>query len=175
MLRKVLLPTILLVLAYGFRVSPNFKVIAAGIAIFLFGMRALQEGFRAVTGGTLEQLLRLTTSTTGKSVLFGIVSTTLMQSSSLVAVITISFLSAGLITLAAGIGIIFGDQPGHNDRCLADCRFRSQGQYRCLRHADVGPRGNPDIPVGERVKGRRLHPGGTGICVSRHPLHERGV
>ncbi|MET0003456.1 MAG: hypothetical protein ABW087_07495 [Candidatus Thiodiazotropha sp.] len=29
-----------------------------------------------------------------------------MQSSSLVSVITISFLSAGLITLAAGIGII---------------------------------------------------------------------
>jgi phosphate:Na+ symporter len=45
-------------------------------------------------------------------VLFGIVSTTLMQSSSLVSVIAISFLSAGLITLAAGIGIIFGANLG---------------------------------------------------------------
>ncbi len=44
--------------------------------------------------------------------LFGIVSTTLMQSSSLVSVITISFLSAGLITLTAGIGIIFGANLG---------------------------------------------------------------
>ena len=35
MLRRILLPTILLVLAYGFWVSPNFKTIAAGIAIFL--------------------------------------------------------------------------------------------------------------------------------------------
>jgi len=112
MLRKIILPTILLVLAYGFWVSPNFKVIAAGIAIFLFGMLSLEEGFRAFTGGILERLLRRTTSTTGKSLLFGIVSTTLMQSSSLVSVIAISFLSAGLITLAAGIGIIFGANLG---------------------------------------------------------------
>ncbi len=112
MLRKILLPTILLVLAYGFWVSPNLKAIAAGIAIFLFGMLSLEEGFRAFTGGGLERLLRRTTGTTGKSVLFGIVSTSLMQSSSLVSVITISFLSAGLITLAAGIGIIFGANLG---------------------------------------------------------------
>ena len=71
-------------------------------------MLSLEEGFRAFTGGTLERLLRRTTSSTWKSVVFGIVSTTVMQSSSLVSVITISFLSAGLITLGAGIGIIFG-------------------------------------------------------------------
>ncbi len=112
MLRKIVLPTILLVLAYGFWVSPNFKTIAAGIAIFLFGMLCLEEGFQAFTGGTLERLLRRTTASTGRSLLFGIVSTTLMQSSSLVSVITISFLSAGLITLAAGIGIIFGANLG---------------------------------------------------------------
>jgi phosphate:Na+ symporter len=112
LLKKILLPTILLVLAYGFWVSPNFKTIAAGIAIFLFGMLSLEQGFQSFTGGTLERLLRRTTSSTTKSVLFGVVSTTLMQSSSLVSVITISFLSAGLITLAAGIGIIFGANLG---------------------------------------------------------------
>ncbi len=112
MLRKIFLPTILLVLAYGFWLSPNVKMIAAGVAIFLFGMLSLEEGFRAFTGGSLERMLRRTTSSTGKSVLFGIVSTTLMQSSSLVSVIAISFLSAGLITLAAGIGIIFGANLG---------------------------------------------------------------
>ncbi len=112
MLKKILLPTILLVLAYGFWVSPNFKAIAAGVAIFLFGMLSLEEGFRAFTGGALDRILKRTTSSTGKSLLFGIVSTSLMQSSSLVSVITISFLSAGLITLTAGIGIIFGANLG---------------------------------------------------------------
>ncbi len=112
MLRKILLPTILLILALGFWVSPDFKTISAGVAIFLFGMLSLEEGFRAFTGGALEQLLRRTTCSTFHSLGFGIVSTTIMQSSSLVSVITISFLSAGLITLAAGIGIIFGANLG---------------------------------------------------------------
>lgn len=112
MLRKILLPTILLILGWGFWVSPDFKTISAGVAIFLFGMLSLEEGFRAFTGGALERLLRRSTSSTFHSLGFGIVTTTLMQSSSLVSVITISFLSAGLITLTAGIGIIFGANLG---------------------------------------------------------------
>ncbi len=112
MLRKIFLPTILAILTYGFWISPNFKEISAGVAIFLFGMLSLEEGFKAFTGGLLERLLRKTTDNLWKSLSFGIVSTTLMQSSSLVSVITISFLSAGLITLAAGIGIIFGANLG---------------------------------------------------------------
>ena len=106
------MPTILLILAYGFWLSPNFKEISAGVAVFLFGMLFLEEGFKAFTGGLLERLLRKTTDNIWKSLSFGVVSTTLMQSSSLVSVITISFLGAGLITLAAGVGIIFGANLG---------------------------------------------------------------
>ncbi|HHH37971.1 MAG TPA: Na/Pi cotransporter family protein [Sedimenticola sp.] len=112
MLRKIFLPTILAILAYGFWVSPNFKEISAGVAIFLFGMLSLEEGFKAFTGGLLERLLKKTTDSLWKSLSFGVVTTSLMQSSSLVSVITISFLSAGLIGLAAGIGIIFGANLG---------------------------------------------------------------
>lgn len=112
MLKRILLPSILLILAYGFWISPEFKTIAAGVAVFLFGMLALEEGFRSFTGGVLEQLLRKTTDRFWKSLVFGIVATTLMQSSSLVSVITISFLSAGLLGLGAGIGIIFGANLG---------------------------------------------------------------
>jgi len=112
MMRKIVLPTILFLLAYGFWVSPNFKEIAAGVSIFLFGMLFLEEGFKAFTGGLLERLLKKTTDSTWKALSFGVVSTTIMQSSSLVSVITISFLGAGLIGLAAGIGIIFGANLG---------------------------------------------------------------
>ncbi|MCI5189106.1 MAG: Na/Pi cotransporter family protein [Candidatus Electrothrix sp. AS4_5] len=112
MLRKVLLPSILLMLAYGFWISSDFKEIAAGVAIFLFGMLSLEEGFKAFTGGALERILRRTTDKLWKSLSFGIVSTSIMQSSSLVSVLTISFLSAGLISLADGIGIIFGANLG---------------------------------------------------------------
>ena len=112
MIKKILLPTIFLLLAYGFWLSPDFKEITAGVAIFLFGMLALEEGFKAFTGGVLEKILRSTTDKLWKSISFGVVTTTLMQSSSLVSVITISFLSAELITLAAGIGIVFGANLG---------------------------------------------------------------
>jgi len=112
MLKKILLPSILFILGYGFWVSPDFKEIAAGVSIFLFGMLFLEEGFKAFTGGVLEKLLQKTTNKTWKSLLFGVVSTTIMQSSSLVSVITISFISAGLVTLVAGIGIIFGANIG---------------------------------------------------------------
>jgi phosphate:Na+ symporter len=112
MLKKLLIPVIFTVLTYGFWMSPNFKEIAAGVSVFLFGMLFLEEGFRAFTGGYLEKILKKTTDTFPKSLCFGIVSTTIMQSSSLVSVITISFLSAGLIGLGAGIGIIFGANLG---------------------------------------------------------------
>lgn len=112
MLKKLLLPSIFIVLAYGFWHSPDFKTISAGVAIFLFGMISLEEGFKAFTGGSLEKILKVSTDTQFKSVGFGVLTTSIMQSSSLVSVITISFLSAGLLELAAGIGIIFGANIG---------------------------------------------------------------
>jgi len=112
MLKKILLPTILGILAYGFWISPDFKVISAGVSIFLFGMLSLEEGFKAFSGGTLEKILQKSTDNLYKSLGFGILTTTIMQSSSLVSVLTISFLGAGLIGLAQGIGIVFGANIG---------------------------------------------------------------
>ena len=112
MLGRILLPSILLVLSYGFWVSSNFKDIAAGVALFLFGMLCMEQGFKAYSGGTLQRVLSASTDRLWKSLSFGVIATTLMQSSSLVSVITISFLSAQLIGLAEGIGIIFGANLG---------------------------------------------------------------
>lgn len=112
MLRKLILPIILISLGYGFWLSENFKEIVAGISIFLFGMLVLEEGFKTFSGGVLEKILKISTNKIYKSVIFGFVTTTLMQSSSLVSVITISFLGAGLIELIQGIGIIYGANIG---------------------------------------------------------------
>jgi len=112
MFKTVFLPSIILLLLIGFWLSPDFQTIAAGVSIFLFGMYFLERGFNAFTGGMLEKLLQKTTDKLWKSIGFGVVSTTIMQSSSLVSVISISFISAGLISLAAGIGIIFGANLG---------------------------------------------------------------
>ncbi len=109
---KIFLPVAIGVLIFGFWLSPDFQQIAAGVAIFLFGMLMLEDGFKLFNGGYLERLLERATRSTGRSLLFGILSTSIMQSSSLVSIITISFLSAGLISLIGGVGIIFGANIG---------------------------------------------------------------
>ena len=101
-----------MILAYSLWLSPDFTQIAAGVAIFLFGVLSLKHGFQGFTGGALEKILRICTDRIWKSLSFGLVSTTLMQSSSLVSVLAISFLSVGLLDLASGIGIIFGANLG---------------------------------------------------------------
>lgn len=111
-MKRLLLPVIIGVLISGFWASSDFQEIAAGVAIFLFGMLMLEDGFKLFSGGFLERILERATKSVPRSLLFGIVSTTLMQSSSLVSVITISFLSAGLLSLLAGVGIIFGANIG---------------------------------------------------------------
>ncbi|AFL69275.1 Na/Pi cotransporter family protein [Sulfurospirillum barnesii] len=103
---------IVVLLTYIFTLSQNFVLICAGIALFLFGMFCLEEGFHAFAGGFLERILHTMTNTVFKSLLFGVLSTSIMQSSSLVSILSISFISAGLISLAQGIGIIFGANLG---------------------------------------------------------------
>ena len=112
MLRNIFLPTILVILGYGFFISPDFKEISAGVAIFLFGMLTLEEGFKVFSGGTLEKILQKSTDKLYKSIGFGFIVTAIMQSSSLVSVLTISFIGAGLIGLTQGIGIILGANIG---------------------------------------------------------------
>jgi phosphate:Na+ symporter len=109
---KYFVPVAIGCLIVGFWMSPDFQQIAAGVAIFLFGMLMLEDGFKLFNGGYLERMLERATRSTARSLAFGVVSTTIMQSSSLVSVITISFLSAGLISLVGGVGIIFGANIG---------------------------------------------------------------
>jgi phosphate:Na+ symporter len=49
MLRKIFLPSIFIVLSWGFWISPDFKIISAGVAIFLFGMLSLENILYKVT------------------------------------------------------------------------------------------------------------------------------
>jgi phosphate:Na+ symporter len=105
-------PVLLLALIFLFVWKSDLATLAAGIALFMLGMFHLQDGFRAFTGGALERWLKRSTNRMWKSLLFGVVSTAVVQSSSLVTLLTIAFLSAGMINLIAGIGIVFGANLG---------------------------------------------------------------
>lgn len=112
MARSLFLTVIFLILGTGFWLLPHTQEVAAGVAIFLLGMLWLQDGFKALTGGLMERLVNHATRTTGRSLFTGAAITTMMQSSTLVSLITISSISAGLITLIQGMGVIFGANLG---------------------------------------------------------------
>jgi len=112
MFRKSIFTIFLVVLAIVLYFNPNFKTIATGVAILLFGMIMLEEGFKVFTKGPLQNILKKATDKLYKSISLGALVTAFIQSSSLVSVITISFISAGLISLAGGIGLIFGANIG---------------------------------------------------------------
>ncbi len=111
-MKKFLLFGILILLGMLLFMNPTAKEIAAGVAILLFGMIMLEEGFHSLVSGPLQALLRRSTDKLYKSLGLGFLSTAILQSSSLISVILISFVSAGLIELRAGIGIIFGSNIG---------------------------------------------------------------
>ena len=112
MFKKIISILLLIALAITLYFNPNFETITAGVAILLFGMILLEEGFQAFTRGPLQNFLKKATNKVYKSITAGAFVTALIQSSSLVSVITISFISAGLISLGGGIGLIFGANIG---------------------------------------------------------------
>ena len=112
MIKRWIFLIVLVVLGIVLAFYPNFKTVGAGVSILLFGMITLEEGFKVFTKGPLRNLLRLSTNKLYKSISLGAAITAIIQSSSLVSVITISFISAGLITLSSGIGLIFGANIG---------------------------------------------------------------
>ena len=112
MIKKSVFIGLLAALAVLLYLYANFKTIAAGIAILLFGMVLLEEGFKSFTKGPLQNILKKATDKLYKSITAGAFVTAIIQSSSLVSVIAISFISAGLISLSGGIGLIFGANIG---------------------------------------------------------------
>ena len=112
MIKKAIFILLLATLAVLIYLYPNFQTIAAGIAILVFGMVVLEEGFKAFTKGPLQNILKKATNKLYKSISVGAFVTGIIQSSSLVSVIAISFISAGLISLYGGIGLIFGANIG---------------------------------------------------------------
>ncbi len=112
MIKKSFFYIFLVVLGAILFFNPNFKTITAGVAILLFGMIMLEEGFKVFTKGPLQNILKKATDKLHKSIAAGAVVTAFIQSSSLVSVVAISFISAGLISLSGGMGLVFGANIG---------------------------------------------------------------
>ena len=80
--------------------------------MFLYGMNLMSSGLQKAAGDRLRGLLTAMTSNPFKGVMTGLGITSLIQSSSATTVMVVSFVNAGLLTLAQAIGVIMGANIG---------------------------------------------------------------
>ena len=86
--------------------------LVAGLGLFLFGMMMLEQALRTLSTRSFRHLLRDYTHTPLRGVLIGIVATACLQSSSMVGLIVLAFVGAGILTMRNALGVIFGTSVG---------------------------------------------------------------
>jgi phosphate:Na+ symporter len=86
--------------------------LAGSLGLFLYGMTLMSESLQKVAGDGLRGFLASMTSNSFKRVLTGLFITAVIQSSSATTVMVVSFVNAGLLSLAQAIGVIMGANIG---------------------------------------------------------------
>ena len=90
----------------------RFLFMVGALALFIFGMKTMSEGIQASAGVRLRKILESMTKNRVTGVLSGFLLTGVLQSSSATTVMTVSFVNAGLISLAQSAGIMMGANIG---------------------------------------------------------------
>ncbi len=99
-------------LGWSFWHSAAWLTLCAGLAFFLFGMQTLEQGLKQMAGTRMEAWLARGTGTPLRGLFFGMAATFVLQSSTLVSLLTIAFLSTGLVTLVGAIAVLLGANLG---------------------------------------------------------------
>lgn len=90
----------------------DFLSLLGAVGLFLYGMKVMSEGLQKVAGDRLRNILGIMTKNRVTGVLTGILITALIQSSSASTVMVVSFVNAGLMSLAQSMSVIFGANVG---------------------------------------------------------------
>ncbi|ERI85398.1 Na/Pi-cotransporter II-like protein [Bacteroides pyogenes F0041] len=90
----------------------DFLKLIGSLGLFLYGMKIMSEGLQKVAGDRLRGILTAMTTNRVTGVFTGVLITALIQSSSATTVMVVSFVNAGLLTLAQSISVIMGANIG---------------------------------------------------------------
>ena len=82
------------------------------VAVLMYGMKVMSEGLQKMAGSRLSNVLATMTTNRFTGVLTGAFITASVQSSTATTVMTVSFVSAGLLTLQQAISVIMGANIG---------------------------------------------------------------
>lgn len=96
--------------------SPNYWMLAlrmlGSLALLMYGMKAMSDALQKMAGPQLRHILGAMTTNRFTGMLTGVFVTAAVQSSTATTVMTVSFVSAGLLTLAQAISVIMGANIG---------------------------------------------------------------
>ncbi len=90
----------------------DFLKLLGSLGLFLYGMKIMSEGLQKVAGDKLRNILTVMTANRFTGVLTGLMITALVQSSSATTVMVVSFVNAGLLSLAQSVSVIMGANVG---------------------------------------------------------------
>ncbi|MCG8614931.1 MAG: Na/Pi cotransporter family protein [Desulfobacterales bacterium] len=85
---------------------------AGGLALFLYGMDKMSSGMKRTAGNKMRSILTSLTQNRVVALVVGAFVTMVIQSSSATTVMLVSFVQAGLLTLAQSLGVILGADIG---------------------------------------------------------------
>ncbi|HCD65592.1 MAG: Na/Pi cotransporter family protein [Prevotella sp.] len=88
-----------------------FRLIGA-LALLMFGMKSMSDSLQKMAGPQLRHVLGTMTTNRVTGILTGTLITAAVQSSTATTVMTVSFVNAGLLTLAQAISVIMGANIG---------------------------------------------------------------
>ena len=88
-----------------------FKLLGS-LALLMFGMKSMSESLQKMAGPQLRHVLGAMTTNRFTGMLTGMLVTASVQSSTATTVMTVSFVNAGLLTLAQAISVIMGANIG---------------------------------------------------------------
>ena len=88
-----------------------FKLLGS-LALLMFGMKSMSEALQKMAGPQLRHVLGAMTTNRFTGMLTGMLVTASVQSSTATTVMTVSFVNAGLLTLAQAISVIMGANIG---------------------------------------------------------------
>ncbi len=149
----------------------------AGLGLFMIGMKQLEDSLGALAGVPFRRFLRDHANTPLRGIAVGTAATAILQSSSLVSLLVLAFVGAGIMQLSGAIGVILGANLGTTVTgwLVATLGFKFNVGSFALAFVGVGGLGSVLLPKGSQLREVAAFAAGLGLLLFGLNLMKEGV
>jgi phosphate:Na+ symporter len=149
----------------------------AGLGLFLIGMKLLEEALGELAGVPFRRFLRDHANTPFKGIVTGTLATAVLQSSSLVSLLILAFVGAGIMELRGALGVVMGANLGTTVTgwLVATLGFKLDLAAFALAFLGVGGIGATLLPKGSMLRQTAAFVVGLGLLLLGLDFMKSGV